>query len=123
MTEQIHKTFTFITRQAPYGSSTPASCLDMVLACAVFDQSVNIVFADDGVYQLVEDQHGDAVGMKTLSSQLSAMEIYGVQQVYIDEDSLRSRGLGQVDLAISGTLISRSTLAQLLRKSDAVFTL
>ena len=44
------KAFTFISRTAPYGSNRPKMSLDAALATAVFEQEVNYLFMDDGVY-------------------------------------------------------------------------
>ena len=44
------KSLTFITRQAPYGSNKAKLVIDAALAAAVFEQQVNFLFMDDGVF-------------------------------------------------------------------------
>ena len=52
-----HKTLTFISRHAPYGNNKAKLVMDAALAAAVFEQQVNFLFMDDGVFQLVQNQN------------------------------------------------------------------
>lgn len=124
MTEtQTRKTFTFISRQAPYGKSTAQACLDIVLACSVFEQTVNYVFADDGVYQLLAAQKGEPIRAKTLSNALEALKLYGVENIFVDEVSLAQRGLTTDDLILSPETIDYKRLRTLIDQADLVFNL
>ncbi|MCK7492950.1 MAG: sulfurtransferase complex subunit TusD [Comamonadaceae bacterium] len=42
----------FVLRHPPHGSMNAQESLDMILAAAAFDQSVSLLFLDDGVFQL-----------------------------------------------------------------------
>jgi len=117
------KTLTFITRQAPYGSSKPKACLDMVLSATVFEQSINYVFMDDGVYQLVKDQQTSGIPAKNLSAALTALNLYGVEQVYVDRTSLKDRDLSADDLLIPVELCDANRIKQMIQSSDMVFAL
>lgn len=116
-------TFTFLSRSAPYGSHRPQLCLDAALATAVFEQTVNYVFVDDGIYQLLKDQNAEAIRSKTLGNAMQTLELYGIEQVYVDQDSLAARGLTTEDLLIPVTEVSSAEIAELLQKSHAVFNL
>ena len=120
MAESKH-TFTFLSRTAPYGSSRPQLCLDAALATAVFEQTVNYVFVDDGVYQLLREQNADAIYSKTLSNALETLELYGIQKVYVDTDSLNARHLSKEDLILPADEISAKAIADMIHKSDHVF--
>lgn len=117
------KTLTFISRQAPYGSSKPKACLDMVLSASVFEQAINYVFIDDGVYQLVKDQEPSGIPAKNLSAALTALDLYGVEQVYVDRASLKDRNLSADDLLIPVELCDARRLQQMIQTSDMVFAL
>jgi len=117
------KTFTFISRQAPYGRSLAHACLDMVLACSVFEQTLNYVFVDDGVYQLLAQQKGEQIHSKTLSSALEALDLYGVENIYVDSASLEQRGLTLEDLILSPEAVDHAQLQGLIEAADLVFTL
>ena len=117
------KTFTFISRMAPYGSNRPQLCLDAALATAVFEQKVNYLFLDDGVFQLLKDQQGDAIKTKTLSNAMETLDLYGIEKVLVDEDSLKQRGLTEADLVLPVTQVGTKELCALLSRSDYVFNL
>lgn len=119
----IRKTITFVSRSAPYGCNKPQLCLEMALACAVFDQQVNYVFLDDGVYQLIKNQQAGTIGQKTLGNTLEALALYDIERAIVDSESLSSRALEVNDLAIPVALATRPQIAALLHESDSVFTL
>lgn len=123
MTNPAAKNLTFISRRAPYGEHYPQLCLDMVLASAVFEQNINYVFMGDGIYQLLKGQDGASVMSKTLGKALEALELYGVETILVDKESLTQRGLTSNDLLIDVKLQSKAEIAQLIDISDAVFNL
>lgn len=117
------KSVIFISRNAPYGSQNPQLCLDMALAYAVFEQHVNYVFMDDGVYQLKQGQLAAEIGRKTLGNVLETLSLYGIENVFVDMESLRARGMDAIDLVIPAALVTRAEIGSLLQKSDSVFNL
>jgi len=119
----MKKTLTFIARQAPYGSSKPKACQDMVLSAAVFEQDINYVFMDDGVYQLLKHQKPDGIPAKNVSAALTALELYGVKNVFVDSDSLHERGLATEDLLVPVELCDTARLRDMIHASDMVFAL
>lgn len=117
------KTFTFISRSAPYGCNRPQLCLDAALATAVFEQQVSYLFLGDGVYQLLKDQQGDAISSKTLSNGMETLDLYGVERVFVDEESLRQRKLDTEDLTLTVELLTGQQVKSLVRESDHVINL
>ena len=123
-TNAIKKTLTFITRKAPYGQSYAKACLDMVLSASVFDQQVNYVFMDDGVYQLMKNQAPAAIHAKNLSAAFPALELYDIEQIFVDEASLLARGLSAESLCLPTAVIcSIQQIQSLINNSDVVFNL
>jgi len=92
------KTFVYINRKAPYGSVYALESLEVVLIGAAFEQDVKLVFMDDGVFQLTKGQNPSGIGMKNFSKTYAALGDYDVNQIYVDEDSLKERGLTLDDL-------------------------
>jgi tRNA 2-thiouridine synthesizing protein C len=119
----MNKTLTFLARQAPYGSSKPKACQDMVLSASVFEQDINYVFMDDGVYQLLKHQRPDGIPAKNVSAALTALELYGVTNVFVDIDSLQERGLAAEDLLLVVELCDSARICDLIHASDMVFAL
>jgi tRNA 2-thiouridine synthesizing protein C len=95
----------------------------MALACAVFEQDVNYVFLDDGVYQLLKGQDGAAILNKTLGNALEMLALYGIENVYADQQSLKKRGIDIAALLPGMQLIESDTISKLIENSDTVFNL
>ena len=121
--KNTNKTITFISRRAPYGDSNARLCLEMALACAVFGQTVNYVFLDDGVYQLLKHQDARGINSKTLGKALETLDLYGIENVCVDADSLSERGIQGSDLVLEVEPVSRTHIAELIDQADTVFNL
>tara|TARA_R100001377_G_scaffold69223_1_gene44532 strand:- start:4089 stop:4463 length:375 start_codon:yes stop_codon:yes gene_type:complete len=117
------KTITFISRSTPYGSGRAKACLDMVLSAAVFEQRINLVFMDDGVWQLQAAQQPKSIDAKDLSAALSALPLFEVSNIFAESEALSSRNLDPAALAIDVKACSAETIAALIRESDVVYQL
>lgn len=122
-TRPIRSSITFISRSAPYGRNRANLCLDIALASAVFEQEVNYVFIDDGVYQLLKGQDGAAIDSKTLGNALETLSLYGVENVYAEQQSLQRRDIDADELLAGLKLIESEGVAELIARSDTVFNL
>ncbi|MDJ0833170.1 MAG: sulfurtransferase complex subunit TusC [Gammaproteobacteria bacterium] len=128
------KTFVYLNRKAPYGSVYALESLEVVLIGAAFEQNVKLIFIDDGVYQLTKGQKTDGIGMKNFSPTFSALGDYDVNQIYVDEQSLKDRGLTMDDLQAltyededddwaeknSMHLVNREQIAELIGDADVL---
>tara|TARA_B110000444_G_C18689886_1_gene523763 strand:+ start:189 stop:578 length:390 start_codon:yes stop_codon:yes gene_type:complete len=129
MTESVNTTkpsksrITFISRSAPYGNNRANLCLDIALASAVFEQDVSYVFLDDGVYQILKGQDGAAIKSKTLGNALETLGVYGIENVFADQQSLKKRGIDAAELLPDIQLIDSDALSKLIERSDTVFNL
>lgn len=92
------KKFVYVNRKAPYGTVYALESLEVVLIAAAFEQEVQLIFMDDGVYQLTNGQSTDGIGMKNFSKTYAALGDYDINQVYVCNDSLAERGLTADDL-------------------------
>lgn len=92
------KKFMYLNRRAPYGTVYALESLEVVLIAAAFEQDVSLVFMDDGVYQIVEGQNTDGIGMKNFSKTYHALGDYDINQLYVSAESLAERGLSEDDL-------------------------
>tara|TARA_B110000483_G_scaffold216132_1_gene267375 strand:- start:41 stop:328 length:288 start_codon:yes stop_codon:yes gene_type:complete len=95
----------------------------MALACAVFEQDVNYVFLDDGIYQLLKGQDGTAIQSKTLGNALETLALYSIENVYVDQQSLKERGIDSAELLPNIQLIEDGALSRLIKNADLVFNL
>ena len=92
------KKFMYLNRKASYGTAYAIELLEVVLIAAAFDQDVSLAFIDDGVYQIVEGQNTDGIGMKNFSKTFHALGDYDINKLYVSAESLEERGLTADDL-------------------------
>jgi tRNA 2-thiouridine synthesizing protein C len=113
------KSLLFLLRQA--GNTVHAQeALDSVLVAGVFDQSVSLLFKDEGVWQLAtRESGGKHTSDKTIETVLSLAD-YEVRALYVCEHSLSSRNLSQEDLLVPVEVLNIEQQTQLISRQDAV---
>jgi tRNA 2-thiouridine synthesizing protein C len=118
----VVKKFVYVNRRAPYGSIYALEALEVVLVGAAFDQDVSVVFMDDGVYQIKKDQDTSGVGMKNFSPTYRALETYDVEKLYVEKESLQTRGLTEDQLIVPVKVLSRDEIGELIEQQDVIFS-
>ncbi|GMQ77177.1 MAG: sulfurtransferase complex subunit TusC [Gammaproteobacteria bacterium] len=118
----VIKKFMYVNRRAPYGSVYALESLEVVLVGAAFDQDVSVVFADDGVFQLKKGQDTEELGMKNFSPTYRALEMYDVEKLYVEKESLEARGLTEEDLLVPVEVMSNSDIGKLMEQQDVVLS-
>lgn len=116
------KPFIFICRKAPYSNAYGSACLDLALTTAAFDRRVVLLFMDEGIFQLLKSQDATALGLKNLSRSLPALELYDINEVFVDQTSMTASGLLEEDLIIPVQPLSDESMKALLRDAEQVFT-
>ena len=136
MSEGTIKKFMYVNRKAPYGTVYALESLEVVLVGAAFDQDVSLAFIDDGVYQLTKGQDTSGIGMKNFSKIYTALGDYDITKIYVEQESLETRGLGPDDLQAlvyededddweekpSIRLVSSAELATVMNAQDVVLS-
>ncbi len=92
------KKFMYLNRRSSFGTVYALESLEVVLIAAAFEQDVSLAFIDDGVYQIVEGQNTDGIGMKNFSKTYHALGDYEINKLYVSAESLEERGLTEEDL-------------------------
>lgn len=115
--------FLCVFRRAPHAGAALREHLDLALTIAAFDQPVELLFLDDGVYALVEDQRPLPGGGTNQAALLAALPFYGLEQPPLVEwESLTERGLtGEALRPVRR--VNRRTVAALFREAAAVLSL
>ncbi len=116
------KKFMFVNRKAPYGTIYALESLEVVLITAAFDQDVSVVFVDDGVYQLRKGMQTAGIETKNFSPTYRALEGYDIEKLYVERESLESRGLSESDLIVDVIVVERDELARLMNEQDVVLS-
>ncbi len=118
----VVKKFMYVNRRAPHGTVYALESLEVVLIGAAFDQDVSVVFADDGVFQLKKGQDTKELGMKNFSPTFQALEMYDVEKLYVEKESLEARGLTEEDLVVPVEVLSNSEIGKLMEQQDVVLS-
>ncbi|MDX1374490.1 MAG: sulfurtransferase complex subunit TusC [Burkholderiales bacterium] len=116
------KKFLYVNRKAPYGTIYALESLEVVLIGAAFEQDVSLAFVGDGVYQLAKGQDTKALGVKNFSPAFRALDDYDVNKLYVDEASLRERGLRAEDLLVPVEVVSAERMAEIMEGQDVVLS-
>ncbi len=115
------KSYLFVLRKPAHSGAYVQEMLDIVLITAAFDQKVSILLLDDGVFQLKKGQYPEKIGMKDTSAIFNALEIYDVNDIYTEIESLQERGLTCSDLCLPVQMFYRKDIAGLMGRFDIVF--
>ena len=116
------KKFLFVNRKAPYGTIYALESLEVVMISAAFDQDVNLAFLDDGVFQIVKGQETTLIGMKNFSQTYRALKDFGVDKLYVERESMETRGLSKSDFIVPAEIISVREMAELMHSQDIILS-
>ncbi len=116
------KKFMFVNRKPPHGTIYALESLEVVLITATFDQDVSLVFLDDGVYEIVKGQSTKGIGIKNFSPSYRALEGYDIEKLYVERESLESRGLTEADLLVPVEVLDSAQMAALMAEQDVVLS-
>jgi len=117
----IVKKFLYINRRAPHGTIYAHEALEVVLIGAAFEQDVSLAFIDDGVFQLKKDQDTSDIHTKNFTKIFKALEMYDVEKLFVEKESLDKRGLTEDDLSVDVKVINSSEMKKLITDSEVMF--
>jgi len=130
-TAGVMKSFAFVNRKAPYGTIYALEVLETVLISAAFEQTVSVVFIDDGVYQIKKGHNTEALGMKNFLPTYGVIEMEKEDadededveyswRIIVEKESMEARGLSPDDFQIDVEVLSAAELADVLEQHDVV---
>lgn len=113
------------TSQAPYSTSAAIDALEAAYAATNIGLSVKFMFIDDGVFQLLNHQHSDAIAHKNMAKKLAALPMFDVEDIYVCASSAEQRGIILDELALveqisAQSITSETTRALLLQASNVL---
>lgn len=114
--------YLLVTRKAPHARSHAREALDVAMMAAAFEHEVSIAFIDDGVYQLLEGQDTSATGCHDFSPLFQALELYGIEKVYVDSEALHQRGIDPQRLLIPAQPLANQALAELIAQHELLLS-
>jgi tRNA 2-thiouridine synthesizing protein C len=118
----VIKKFMYVNRRAPHGTIYAQESLEVVLIGAAFDQDVSLVFVDDGVYQIRKDQDTSAIETKNFSKTFRALEMYDVEKLYVEKESMEARGMTEDDLNVPVEVKTSEEIGRLMEEQDVILS-
>lgn len=116
------KNILFVMRHGPYGTVLAREALEAALGTGSFGANPTVLFMDDGVWQLLANQQGAAIQQKNHYAMLSALSLYGVEQLLVEQDSLDVRHLTADDLPTDVLILDNAQTKTLLADCDVVLS-
>ncbi len=117
------KRILLICRKAPYGNALAKEALDIALAAGAFDQELAIAFIGDGVWQLLDQQDSNGIQQKNQQKLLSAFELYGINESYVESEALAQRQITHERLSLAANPVNQQQLAELFEQADVLLTI
>jgi tRNA 2-thiouridine synthesizing protein C len=122
MMEEGIKKFMYVNRKAPYGTIYALESLEVVLIGAAFEQDVSLAFLDDGVFQITKGQETAGIEMKNFSPTYRALEMYDVEKLYVEKESMEARGLSEEDFIVDVEVKGRDELRNMMEEQDVILS-
>ena len=94
--------------------------LEVVLIGAAFEQDITLAFIDDGVFQLKKNQDTTDINTKNFSKTYGALEMYDVEKLYVEKESMEKRGLTKDDLSVDVKVITSKDMQKLIEESEVI---
>ncbi|MFT5722701.1 MAG: tRNA 2-thiouridine synthesizing protein C [Motiliproteus sp.] len=109
-------TLLLVLRHSPYSSQIAREALDAALTAAAFEVPISLLFINDGVYQLLSEQHPEPLQIKNISKTLPALALYDIDRIYAARSCLETRGLGTASLVIETEILDDQAVALLFHQ-------
>lgn len=88
-----------------YGDWHGREALDMALSLAAFDRPVAVLFRGEGVHWLRPGQNAGVIDQKTVSRNLSAATLFGVEALYADRSTLARFQIGETEPDVTPVVV------------------
>lgn len=109
-----------ILSHAPHGSSLLREGLDMALVAAAFGRRVSLLFMGQGSWALQPGQGEGALGQKGTQSTLEMLEMYDIDNIMVEAESLELLGLESSDLVLSVSVVDAASVQQAIASHTLV---
>lgn len=100
-----------------FNSYKAQEMLDLALALSTFEHTVQLLFIDSAVLQLLKNQQPNLNYRKDFITTFKALAMYDINDIYVDEASLAQFKLSKEDLIIDVTIVNKATVVKIIRCS------
>lgn len=110
------------TRQAPYGDSLANDALTVALTYAAFGKSVSLLFLDDGVLQLLDEQTPGCLIHKNTAKMLQSLALYDIDKIFADELAMQERGVNLAHCVIPVRPLAAAAISALMAQHQTLLS-
>ncbi|GEM78230.1 sulfurtransferase complex subunit TusC [Vibrio superstes] len=114
------KKITFVFTSTPHSTAHGREGLDAIFATSAYSENLQLVFAGDGVSQLLKQQQPQSILSRDYISAFRLLDLYEVEEVYVCSESLNELGFTQQELFLDAELLDSEGIAHKLATSDVV---
>ncbi len=114
------KKFLFIINRPLYLGAQTRESLEHLMIVAAFEQPVAVLFVDDAVFQLSNNQVSEAIQATNIGKLIQALPCYEINTLFVEYESLTERGLTVNNLLLPVETIQRQQLSTLLNQYHQV---
>lgn len=111
---------TFINTQSPHSGESARNALDMIMMAVSLDQPVQVLFQNDGVFQLLQQQTQAIEQKNPLVKYRVLTEIFELDTLYVCAESLNARHLTAKNLSVPAIALDSAEINTLLNNSTKV---
>tara|TARA_R110002110_G_scaffold14698_1_gene67600 strand:- start:17051 stop:17419 length:369 start_codon:yes stop_codon:yes gene_type:complete len=105
-------------RTPPYSHGRSRTTIELALASAAFEHPATLLFAGDGVLQLLPLQDSTGIGRRNISRLLSSLPLYDIDRVYVDATAARRYQLNLATAPLNCTEASSAEMRELMLSHD-----
>lgn len=117
------KNIAIINTKASFNRADAREALDLALIYAAFDQQVTVIFSQDGVYQLLNNQQPKLIDGKDFLATMKAFELYDIENVIASEQCLNERGITAQDISLPHQTKNQAEIGKLFCTFDHILTI
>lgn len=114
------KPTTIIINSPPFGMINGKEGIDLALVCTAFDQNVDLIFAGEGIFHLLNNQDTEHFNDKNHDKMLKAIEFYDIDKIYVEQESLQQYQLTTTHLIDKVESINQQKIAHMCQQSQHV---
>jgi len=122
MTTPKERKILFVFSKPPHSTLASKEGLDALLTVSAFGQKVSLLFLADGVFQLLCDQDPTALPAKNTAAMFSALEMYGIEDIYAHDSALKKRNLEASKLSIQLTALDDQQVSLLFNSQHTILS-
>lgn len=110
----------FIFQQAPYTNSNTEEAINIALTTSIFNQKIQVLFIDNGVYQILYNQQPKY--KRNIEKMIKSLYLYNIEEIYSCKESIISREMNKSN-KIELKVLSKIQINILIQNANKILTL